>query len=108
VEYRLTMSLLREIYQPLLTPWQADVVSLYYDHDLSLGEIAEMRGVTRNAVHSALRRATAVLEAYEARLGLLRAYQERKEAADQLEALLEAGDSDMKSRVMALVRRVCS
>jgi len=108
VEYRLTMSLLCELYHALLTEGQYDVVTLYYDHDLSLGEIAQMRGVTRTAVHSTLKRAEKVLEAYEARLGLLQAYRERREVSDQLEALLAACDHERKHQVMALVRKLCS
>jgi len=108
MEYRMTVSLLCELYHPLLTEWQTDVVTLYYDHDLSLAEIAQLRGVTRTAVHSTLKRAEKVLEAYEARLGLLKAYRERRQVAEELEGILASCDDERRHQAMALVRKLYS
>ncbi|MEW6523442.1 MAG: YlxM family DNA-binding protein [Bacillota bacterium] len=108
MDRRLTMSLLCELYQPLLTEWQCDVVCLYHDHDLSLAEIAQIKGVTRTAVYNVLKRAENALEDYEARLGLLKAYQERQKTLDQLEALLGPGDEARKDRIVALLGKLRS
>jgi len=104
----MTVSLLCELYHALLTDGQRDVITLYYDHDLSLREIAQLRGVTRTAVHSTLKRAEKVLEDYEARLGLLKAYGERRQVAAELEALLASCDGEKKHKAMALVRKLYS
>lgn len=104
----MTVSLLCELYHPLLTEGQADVITLYYDHDLSLGEIAKLRGVTRTAVHNTLKRAEKVLEDYEARLGLLKAYQERRQVAQELEELLASCADERKHQALALVKRLYS
>lgn len=70
---------LRELYGALLTDRQREMLRWYYDLDLSLGEIAEQAGVSRQAVHDLLRRAVAALEGYEGRLHLtLRAAARRR------------------------------
>jgi predicted DNA-binding protein YlxM (UPF0122 family) len=62
---------LYDLYGPLLTPKQRDAVRLYYEQDLSLGEIASECQVSRQAVYDLLRRAETSLERYEQKLGFL-------------------------------------
>jgi len=69
------LGLLIACYGILLTPKQQKLMHLYYDHDLSLGEIAEELGISRQAVYDHLKRAVASLEDYEAKLGLAERYQ---------------------------------
>jgi 16S rRNA (guanine1207-N2)-methyltransferase len=61
-----------DAYGALLTPQQRQLLRRYYQHDLSLGEIAGQTRVSRQAVHDGLRRAIAALERYEAALGLVK------------------------------------
>jgi predicted DNA-binding protein YlxM (UPF0122 family) len=65
------MSLLYDYYGGLLGERQGRIFSLYHEDDLSLSEIAELMGVTRQGVHDALKRAEARLGAYEEKLGLV-------------------------------------
>ncbi|HHW41442.1 MAG TPA: YlxM family DNA-binding protein [Syntrophomonadaceae bacterium] len=65
------MVLLYDFYGKLLTPKQQEVVRLYYEEDLSLGEIAEELKITRQAVYDILKRSEQALEKYERKLGLL-------------------------------------
>ena len=65
------MSLLSDYYGGLLTKHQLKIVRGYYDDDLSLNELAEETGVTRQAVYDILRRAGDKLKDYEAKLGLV-------------------------------------
>lgn len=73
------MNDLYDFYQSLLTPKQRNYMSLYYRDDLSLGEIAENHGVSRQAVYDNLKRTEALLEEYESRLLLLEKFQKRKQ-----------------------------
>ena len=57
----LTMALLYDYYGELLTEKQRTCFDLYYNQDLSLSEIAEDLGVTRQGVHDTLVRAEAQL-----------------------------------------------
>jgi predicted DNA-binding protein YlxM (UPF0122 family) len=68
---RFTVIRLFDVYARLLTPRQQELVSLYFHDDLSLSEIAERLGVTRQAIHDSLRRSLAELARYEELLGLV-------------------------------------
>ena len=65
----LEMTLLLDYYGELLTEKQKTCFDLYYNQDLSLGEIAEEAGISRQGVHDSLARAEAVLLDLEQKLG---------------------------------------
>lgn len=82
------INLLYDFYGQLLTQRQQKFVELYYAHDLSLGEIAEQFGVSRQAVHDVLKRAENTLIGYEEKMGLLTKFMEqRRRLAEALELL---------------------
>lgn len=58
------------VYGKLLTQNQMEIFDLYYECDLSLGEIAEIRGVSRQSVNDALRKVRDFLVDTEEKLGL--------------------------------------
>lgn len=60
-----------EIYKGLLTKKQREMFSSFFLFDLSLAEIAEPEGRSRQSVYSALKQVKAKLEEYESVLGLL-------------------------------------
>ena len=60
-----TMSLLFDTYGALLTEKQQTYFDLYYNQDLSLAEIAEQEGISRQGVHDAISRSEALLAAFE-------------------------------------------
>lgn len=61
---------LYDIYKPLLTDKQKKYFEDYYFEDLSIGEIAENYQISRNAVFDQIKRVTAILMDYEAKLSL--------------------------------------
>lgn len=65
------IGLLLDLYGNLLTDRQRDFVRLHYDEDQSFGEIAQGKGVSRQAVHDAVKHAEKSLEQYERKLRLL-------------------------------------
>lgn len=66
----LDIILLFDIYGDMLTQKQQDFISYYYNEDLSLAEIAENEGITRQGVRDAIKRAEAQLIDFEKHLGL--------------------------------------
>ena len=81
----LNMTILLDFYGELLTGKQKSVLEMYYNDDMSLAEIAESEGITRQGVHDMLQRAEASLRATEKKTGLVRGYIERRDALTALE-----------------------
>ena len=67
------IGLLFDLYGVLLTKKQRTFVQLHFDEDYSFGEISKQHGVSRQAVHDAVKHAQKSLESYESKLGLLQA-----------------------------------
>jgi len=95
------MALLYDRYGDLLTEKQRQFFELYFLDDLSLGEISDQYGVSRQAVYDILRRSQRTLERMERTLGLVAARRVRAarlaelvELAGRLEALLSGPDVD--------------
>lgn len=61
-----------DVYSPLLTATQREITDLYFNYDLSLGEIAEQKDVSRQSVSDCLQKCRKQLEKYEEKLGLLK------------------------------------
>ncbi len=59
-----------DLYSPLLTATQREITDLYFNFDLSLAEIAEQKGVSRQSVSDCLHKSRKQLEEYEKKLGL--------------------------------------
>lgn len=65
-----------DLYSPLLTATQREITDLYFNYDLSLGEIAEQKGVSRQSVSDCLQKCRKQLEKYEEKLGFMKALDE--------------------------------
>lgn len=89
VEDSLERSMLLDFYGELLTPRQRDCFDLHYNEDLSLSEIAEQLGVSRQGVWDNIRRAQASMEDIEVKTGLLRRFREDRQALEGLRQKLE-------------------
>ena len=61
-----------DLYSPLLTQTQREITDLYFNFDLSLGEIAEQKGVSRQSVSDCLGKCRKQLEKYDEKLGFLK------------------------------------
>jgi hypothetical protein len=113
LQHRARIGVLDDLYGPLLTERQRQMLRLYYGEDLSLGEVAERAGISRQAVHDLLRRAIMSLEGYETRLGFAGLHARRRARLDQVTDLLEraaAGPGDGRDQALnaaaALVRQL--
>ncbi|MGM9524705.1 MAG: YlxM family DNA-binding protein [Peptococcaceae bacterium] len=94
LEQRTRMAVLYDLYSGLLTEKQQNVFDLYYQCDLSLGEIAAEQQISRTAVHDLIKRTEHLLEKYEAKLHLAQRELERKKILEQL-GLLAEGNAEM-------------
>ena len=63
--------LLFDVYGCLLTDKQQQALALTYNEDYSLGEIAAMLNISRQAVFDSIRRGEELLQSYDDKLGLI-------------------------------------
>jgi len=83
------IALLYDFYGQLLTEKQMEAIDMYYNNDLSLGEISEQLGISRQAVHDTLKRAEKTLFEYEAKLGLVARFEEQKQSIGRISKMLD-------------------
>ena len=81
-------SMLYDFYGALLSENQHEVMTMYHEDNLSLSEIADELGMTRQAVHYTLKKAEAKLEEYDNKLGLVENYRINQERAEKAIAAL--------------------
>lgn len=102
----LEMTLLFDYYGDLLTERQRSCLDMRYNQDLSLGEIAQELGVSRQGVYDNLNRAEALLRNMEEKTGCVqRALRSRKAMREILLAAEELSASPDET-VAALARRI--
>ena len=77
--------LLMDCYRELLTDKQKQYLSLYYEEDLSLSEIAEDLSVSKNAVFDNIKRSVMSLEKYESKLQILENHRKRLNLINKIE-----------------------
>lgn len=90
------LGMLLSRYGALLTERQRALLSMAVDEDLSLAEIAERAGISRQGVRDAIQRASAQLHAYEQALGMERkawAIREKAKALAALPCVQEDGEA---------------
>ena len=80
----LEISVLLDYYGAMLTEKQREVADWYYNKDLSLAEIAEHTGITRQGVRDAIKRAEIQLLEYEEKLGLRDRLEETQDKRDEI------------------------
>ena len=85
-----------DVYGALLTERQRLVTDLFFNCDLSLSEIAEQTGVSRQSVSDCLHKVKRQLGGYEEKLGFVRAMRREREARAALSARLKDRIERMK------------
>lgn len=74
-----------DVYSPLLTESRKEITDLYFNYDLSLAEIAEQKGVSRQSVSDCLKKSRKQLEGYEKKLGFLQVVEELERLKKEVE-----------------------
>ena len=83
------MSMLFDFYGDLLTERQREFFDLYYNEDLSLSEIAENYGISRQGVRDVIVRAEAAMTEMEDKTHIIKRFQHSKAVLDTLDALAD-------------------
>ncbi|MDE6618460.1 MAG: DNA-binding protein [Clostridiales bacterium] len=88
----LNVTRLCDAYGALLTPHRLEIIRNYYDDDLSLAEIAENFGITRQAALCSIKQAEKQLLEYEAKLKVV---ENSDKLQRQIDSALNAIDTDV-------------
>jgi predicted DNA-binding protein YlxM (UPF0122 family) len=79
--------LLYDFYGALLTEHQRHIYEDIVFYDLSLSEIAEEQGISRQGVHDLIKRCDKILEGYEEKLHLVQKFEQTKKLAREIQSL---------------------
>jgi predicted DNA-binding protein YlxM (UPF0122 family) len=106
LEKNVEISLLYDFYGQLLSAQQQKAVSLYYNDDLSLSEIALELNITRQGVRDSVKRAETQLYLYESKLGLMERFGKVERGLHEIERLAaelkEEYNKQKAERIVAL------
>ncbi len=103
MEKDLNISRLCDVYGSLLTEHRREIVRSYYDYDLSLAEIAENFGITRQAALCSIRQAEEKLNGLEEKLGIMDKSDRLVKELNELYGKV-VGNSDAQSTIARLMR----
>ena len=108
-EKNLQIGYLLDFYGDILPERRRDLMDQYYHDDLSLAEIAEGAGITRQAVREAIKKSEAELFFYEEKLGLLERFTAAQTHAARALALCDETDGipdELRREVETLIKIV--
>ena len=110
-EKDMKVALLLDFYGDVLSERHREMMELYYADDLSLAEIAESEGISRQGVRHILKTAEDHLRFLEDRLGLAAQFAELKETAEEMEKManeLTSLRDDMRAAALSERMRRCA
>lgn len=92
LDTNIQMGWLLDFYSSLLTDRQRYVLEQYYNEDLSLAEIADILGVSRQNIHDIIARASSKLLDYEHKLNLVDRTLESNSKLNNVLSMLDKGN----------------
>ncbi|SFT39085.1 hypothetical protein SAMN02910301_0755 [Lachnospiraceae bacterium XBD2001] len=94
MEEKIRQGYLYDFYGELLNDHQRSIFEAYVLEDLSLAEVAEAQGISRQGVHDLIRRCTKTLEDYESRLHLIDKFMHIRDKVDEIRTLTQQDVTD--------------
>ena len=98
-------TLLYDFYGELLTEHQKQIYEMFLD-DLSLREIADETGITRQGVHDLIKRCNKILKDYEEKLGLVQKFLTARTKVDKIRTLIEDYKESNDSVIIDEIRKL--
>lgn len=99
------LSYLYDFYGALLKENHRDIFEDYVLNNLSLGEIAREREITRQGVYDIVRRCRIRLKEYEEKLQLVRRFRMAKEKLREIEQTARDGENEETAQTIAKLAR---
>lgn len=108
MEKFVVITYLFDFYQDLLTEKQSNLLREYYFEDLSLSEMAEQHGISRQSAFDTIKKAEQKLLDYEDKLQLFAKYQSNEQILLQIKALCEGLRENLEDESTNSVNEVIS
>lgn len=105
-EKNLSIGYLLDFYGELLTERKRGVLDMYYNEDLSLSEISDVIGISRQGVRDIIKKSEAELLFYEEKLGLARRLDEVREAVGRISTL--ASELELPAQLRAELEQLAA
>lgn len=110
IEKLARMAMLYDFYGQLLTKRQQEMMEMFYSDDLSLSEIAQEYGISRQAVYDLLKRTEKVLEGYESRLWLVDKFEQQSRKITDIGELVSQAKKtknlDLLDKVSEIIQEI--
>ncbi|MCR5669300.1 MAG: YlxM family DNA-binding protein [Lachnospiraceae bacterium] len=106
MEEKVLQGYLYDFYGELLNEHQRRIYEDYVFQDLSLGEIANEEGISRQGVHDLIKRCNRSLQGYEEKLHLLQKFMEVKDSVQKINDLSESATKENYAEIMDEIRKV--
>ena len=106
METKVEQAYLYDFYGELLNQHQRKVYEDFFFNDLSLSEIAEEEGISRQGVHDLVRRCTKALEEYENKLHLVEKFLYIKEKVGAIQNLTSSYDAKNQETIRAEINKI--
>ena len=104
----MNIGFLLDFYGDVLKERRKDALDFYYNNDMSLSEIAEEMGISRQGVRDLIKKAEEELLFYEEKLGLAKKFENAQKHAEIALALCESGadNLEIESEIRLLLQSV--
>lgn len=104
LEKSIRINNLLDQYGKLLTTHQLEVLSLYYQMDLSLSEISEQLNISRNGAYDAIKKGITLLEKYESKLHLVQKKEELDAYFESLKQKCSKEELEIINKIEGMVK----
>ena len=102
----LKQTLLYDFYGELLTSHQKEIYEQSVLEDLSLSEIAQAAGISRQGVHDLVKRCDKTLQGYEDKLHLVEKFLAVREKVHRIDQVLDQYDPEDYSQLAREIRKI--
>ena len=106
MEKFVVITYLFDFYQDLLTKKQSNLLREYYFEDLTLSEMAQQHGISRQSAFDTIKKAEQKLLDYEEKLRLFEKYQNNEQALLKIKALCVKLSEDLENEYTNSVNEV--
>lgn len=106
METKIEQAYLYDFYGELLNEHQRRIYEDFVFNDLSLSEIADEEGISRQGVHDLIKRCTKSLEGYEEKLHLVEKFQKAKGMVEEIHTLTKEFHQSHNEAIMEEIGKI--